>query len=64
MSNHEAVKALVVTIPVAQEMLGGVSRSSILRYIDAGELEALKIGGRRMVLAQSVRDYVERLRAA
>lgn len=55
-------EALVATIPTTERMLGQISRSGVLRLAEAGEIETIKVGGRRMVVVQSVRDYIDRQR--
>lgn len=40
----------------------GVGRTKVYELIDAGELETVNIGRRRLVVAESVDQYVKRLR--
>jgi len=42
----------------------GVGRTKAYELVAAGELEAVHIGKRHLVVAESVADYVARLRAA
>jgi excisionase family DNA binding protein len=42
--------------------LGGVSRRTILRLLDAGELVRVRVGGRTLVEPSSIRDYIARHR--
>jgi len=44
-------------------MLGGRGRGKVYALLDAGELESVKDGGRRLILTESLLAYVERLRA-
>jgi len=37
------------------------SRSTVYKLVREGELTPVKIGGRRYVVTQSMRDYVDRL---
>lgn len=42
----------------------GLSRSSIYKLIDNGELDSLKIGSRRLVITDSIDRFIDRLRNA
>jgi predicted DNA-binding transcriptional regulator AlpA len=44
--------------------VSGISRSRIYELLDAGELESVHIGSRRLVLIDSYRRLIERQRAA
>jgi excisionase family DNA binding protein len=46
---------------VAAEALG-ISRSSLYLLIQNGELETVTVGRRRLVPADAITDYVDRLR--
>lgn len=61
--NDAAAKPLLVTIPVAAEMLS-VGRDEVYRLIKAGEIERVTTGkrGARIVVA-SIEAYVERLKS-
>ena len=48
-------------VPVAAEALG-ISRSSLYLLIQNGELETVTVGRRRLVPADAITDYVDRLR--
>lgn len=56
--------------PALLTIVGGVTerlscgRSTVYKLIEAGELETVTIGRRRLVVAESVDAYIERLRAA
>jgi predicted protein tyrosine phosphatase len=45
-------------------MLGGIGRSTAYAMIAAGEVETVKISARRLLVIESIRARVERLRAA
>lgn len=49
-------------IPAATGYLG-VGRSTVYELIAAGELETVKIGARRLIVAASMDAYIERLRS-
>lgn len=53
----------LLSIEETSRALGGVSRATVYRLIDAGELERVKLGRRALVPAESVRSYVARLSA-
>lgn len=61
MSTHAAT---LVSVAEAQRTLGGICRSHVYELIAHGELEAVKLGRRRMVVAASIDAYIERLRGA
>jgi hypothetical protein len=54
--------SLLISIPafIATEPFG---RTKVYELLDAGVLESLYVGRRRMILADSYRRYVERLKA-
>jgi hypothetical protein len=54
---------ITATIPEFRR-LSGISRSRIYELLDAGEIESIHIGARRLVLIESYRRLIERSRAA
>jgi hypothetical protein len=50
---------LAVTIDSARRMLGGVSRSSIYRALDRGELTGTIVCGRRLILTASIKAALD-----
>ncbi len=54
----------LLSIPQAQHLLGGVSRKTIYRLIDRGDLTRVKIGSRSMVTAKSMIGLVDRAAAS
>ena len=52
---------ITATIPEFRR-LSGISRSRIYELLDAGELESVYIGARRLVLIASYRQLIERQR--
>lgn len=52
---------LSATIPEFRR-LSGISRSRIYELLDAGELESIYVGARRLVLIDSFRRLIERKR--
>jgi Helix-turn-helix domain len=50
------------SIPATQELLGHVSRHTVLRLLDSGELVRIRVGARTLVDPQSIRDYIARQR--
>lgn len=53
---------ITATIPEFRR-LSGISRSRIYELLDAGEIESVYIGARRLVLIDSCRRLIERQRA-
>lgn len=54
---------LLVDIETTMNRLGGLARSTVYELLATGEIEAVKLGRRRMVVAASLNAYVDRLRA-
>jgi hypothetical protein len=52
----------VVDIHAAGQLLGGEGRSFIYELLDAGDLQSVKVGRRRMVLVASVDELIDWLR--
>ncbi|OKI47200.1 hypothetical protein A6A27_10125 [Micromonospora sp. CB01531] len=50
----------MLRLPAAGQFLGGINRQTVARLIREGELEAVYIGGTRMVCRLSCEAYVER----
>lgn len=55
--------SITVRIPEAADLLG-VGRTKIYALINAGEIEAVKVGGSTLVVVGSIRALVERQRIA
>lgn len=56
-------KNLLLTIADTGPKIG-VGRTKVYELIEAGEIETVRIGRRRLVVAESIDAYVERLRTA
>jgi hypothetical protein len=54
---------ITATIPEFRR-LSGIGRSRIYELLDAGELESIYVGARRLILVDSYRRLIERQRAA
>ncbi|WKU03719.1 helix-turn-helix domain-containing protein [Micromonospora sp. HUAS LYJ1] len=54
------IEPLVLRLPAAGHVLGGINRQTVSRLIAEDELEAIYVGGTRMVLRESVEAYIER----
>jgi hypothetical protein len=54
---------ITATIPEFRR-ISGIGRSRIYELLDAGELESIYIGARRLILIDSYRQLIERQRAA
>jgi hypothetical protein len=57
-----APRQLLIPLDDTREALGGVSASTVRRLYAAGALESVKVGRRRMTVARSLEELVERLR--
>lgn len=53
-----------LSIPDAGRYLGGISRATVYKLIDAGEITRVKIGERAVILRASCDAYLERLAEA
>jgi hypothetical protein len=54
---------ITTTIPEFKR-LSGIGRSRIYELLDAGELESVHVGARRLIVVDSYRRLLERLQAA
>jgi hypothetical protein len=54
---------ITATIPRFRE-ISGIGRSKIYQMLDAGELESVHVGARRLIVVDSYRRLVARLQAA
>jgi excisionase family DNA binding protein len=54
---------ITATIPEFRR-LTGISRSRIYELLDAGEIESVHIGARRLIIVESYRRLIERQRTA
>ena len=52
----EAMKPLVVSIKQTGELMGGIYRATVYRLINKGELEDVRVGGRRLVIMSSIEE--------
>ena len=50
------------SIRSTQALLGGVSRRTVIRLLNAQELVRVRVGGRTLVDPSSIRSYIERHR--
>ena len=62
MERHEEALERLPSIRDTQQLLGGVSRRTVLRELDAGELIRIRVRGRVLVDPESIRSYIERHR--
>lgn len=54
---------LLIDVDEARELLGGVARSYVYVLMTRGELPAIKLGRRRMIVMRDLVAFVEKLRA-
>ena len=59
----DGVRPLLLSKGNTARVLGGITEREVEKRIDAGDLEAVKLGRRRLVVTASVDAYVTRLRA-
>jgi excisionase family DNA binding protein len=50
------------SVSQAMWMLGGRGRGTVYRLIEAGDLESVKSGSRRLVVTSSIITYIESLK--
>ena len=55
---------LCVSVARARQELGDVGRTFVYDLMAKGEIEGVRVGGRRVVLLASIRSYVDRQRQA
>ncbi|MEP3226319.1 MAG: helix-turn-helix domain-containing protein [Parasphingorhabdus sp.] len=53
--NMRSTEPLVVSVKEARNLLGGLSHMTIYRMFDRGDLDSVRIGGRRMVKMSSIK---------
>lgn len=63
--NHpeNSLRAQAYSVKTACQRLGGISRSTLYRKIECGELAAKKLGGRTVLMAADVDRYLASLPA-
>ncbi len=54
------IEPLALPLKDARASLGNISHQTIYNLINAGQLETAKIGGRRVVLVESMKALIER----
>jgi hypothetical protein len=54
---------LAVPIPGTQNMLGGISRTSVYELVKSGQLQKIRIGKRSLITVSSIYALVDRLTA-
>jgi excisionase family DNA binding protein len=61
-SDEVASERRLVGVQAAQEMLGGIGRTTLYRLRRDGELDSVSIGRRSLITVDSIDAYVARLR--
>jgi hypothetical protein len=61
--HSDALDRITATIPEFRR-LSGIGRSKIYELLDAGEIESIHIGARRLILVDSYKRLIERQRVA
>lgn len=54
------MSAPLVDIASAQELLGGISRTTLFRLLKEGDLGVVKLGRRTMIPAADIADFIQR----
>ena len=57
------IDVITATIPRFRE-ISGISRTRIYELLDAGELQSVHVGARRLIIIDSYRHMLTRLQAA
>jgi len=57
----ESPVPLAVRIPQAARLIG-IGRSTIYQFINAGEIETIKVGRSTLIPIDSLRDFIQRRR--
>ena len=52
---------MLYPLPVAQEVLGNLGRTSLYELIKSGDIKTVKIGARTFVTKLELEDFVKRL---
>ena len=52
------IEPLVVSIEGTRAALGGVSRQTVYNFINEGKIKTAKIGARRLVVFESIKDFI------
>jgi len=51
------METITLTVPQAVKA-SGLSRNTLYRYLAAGNIESVRIGGRRLIKADSLRSFL------
>jgi len=54
------IPPLLTSIEDTRTLIGGTSRQTIYDLINAGDIESVRIGGRRFVVVESINALIER----
>jgi excisionase family DNA binding protein len=54
--------ALLLDVPMAAELLGGISPTTVRRMIASGELPIVRLGRRVMIEEKALVEWVERVK--
>jgi hypothetical protein len=61
MNSERTTYPPLVSVTVAQTMLGGRGRGRIYELIDNNQIDSVKDGGRRMLITESIFAYINAL---
>lgn len=59
-TDPENTAPMLIPVLAACNILGGITRPTLYRLINAGEIDRVKIGTRTFITAMSLRAYVDR----
>ena len=63
MDTVSTARPLLLTVPEAREVLGGIGHTTFYSEVKAGRLKTVKIGSRTLVAEAELQRYVEALGA-
>lgn len=64
MALHLTIERRAYPLPEVAALLGGLSLRTVYNHLGTGELRAIKIGGRRVVLAEDLEAFLATATAA
>ena len=56
------ITPLLIDVENTRVALGGLSRANTYRLINEGELDTIKLGGRRLIVVESIQRLIDRNR--
>lgn len=56
----ESIPRAAVSVTEARQMLGGIANATIYELIRSGQLRTFRVGRRRLVGVDAIREYIAR----